>query len=296
MPRNVFMSPDAKASALPDANKMECEVVVTKNGESAIRDRLSGETMHPMGPGLESRIVYLEPSRLEARLREGGPPLVLLDVGLGAATNAIGAWRISESLPESARKLEIVSFEHDLSALKLALHPDHRAAFGYANAADEAHVAATAIVDVGHHETKRTSWRLSFGDLAHAIAHEPEGRADVVFWDPFSRTVDPAVWSSKTLRTLRGACRDGVTVHTYSAATGVRAAFLLSGFAVGVGRSTGLHGETTVAAMKPADLETPLDRSWLTRLERSSIPFLPDVEEPAAAMTFIRELPQFQAD
>ena len=49
-----------------------CEVVVTPTGTKAMRDRATGEVMHPSGARLESERLYLEPSRLAARLGHGG--------------------------------------------------------------------------------------------------------------------------------------------------------------------------------------------------------------------------------
>ncbi|MDX2054960.1 MAG: MnmC family methyltransferase [Polyangiaceae bacterium] len=278
---------------------LDCEVVVTRLGAIAVRDRVSGETMHPMGPSVEAREVYVGPSRLEARLREGGAPLLVLDVGLGAASNAIAAWRVSEALPETARRLEIVSFEHDLGALRLALEPAHAEAFGFSNRASPEHRAANAIARYGAYETPRTSWRLSFGDFLPALAKEPASSADIVFWDMFSRGVNPELWTASTFAALRRVCREGATVHTYNAATSTRSAMLLGGFAVGVGGGTGDRSQTTIAAVNHRDLTLPLDARWLKRLERSSAPFPPDVENDTearvAALARIRSQPQFSA-
>jgi queuine tRNA-ribosyltransferase len=276
---------------------LDCEVVVTRGGATAVRDRTSGEVMHPMGPGIEAQEVYAGPSRLDARLREGGAPLVLLDVGLGAGSNAIAAWRISESLPEAARRLEIVSFDHDLGALNLALEPRHAEAFGFSSAGSSAHAAATALGRDGTYETPRTVWRLAFGDFLTALAREPDASADIVFWDMFSRGVNPDLWTVATFCALRRVCREGATVHTYNAATSTRSGFLLAGFAVGVGEPTGDRNQTTVAAVNPDDLAQPLDARWLERLERSSAPFPTDVAENDAAhgeaLAQIRLQPQF---
>ena len=78
-----------------------------------------------MHPGTGPRV---EPERALRRARRDwtrgsaserrGATLVLLDVGLGAASNAIAAWRVSEALPRASRRLEIVSFDHDLDALE----------------------------------------------------------------------------------------------------------------------------------------------------------------------------------
>lgn len=268
------------------------EVVRTGTGAAAIRDRASGEVMHPgVGPWVESRELYLGPSRLAARLAEPGPdPLVLFDVGLGAGSNARAARAVAEALAAPARRLELVSFEHDLGALALALEPAHAAEFGLTG---EAGAAARALLAGGRHETARTCWRLVPGDLVEGLGREPPGRAEIVFWDPFSPRVDPAPWSLRAFAALRRASGDRATVHTYSGATAVRAALLLAGFAVGVGPAIGRKSETTSAASRVEDLAHPLDRRWLERLARSPVPFPAD--GPPDALARIRAAPQFRS-
>jgi queuine tRNA-ribosyltransferase len=279
-----------------------CEVVITKSGAPAMRDLASGEVMHPgTGPRVESEELYVAPSRLTERLGgtsgESGANLVLLDVGLGAASNAIAAWRISESLPASARRLEIVSFENDLSALTLALAPEHAASFGLTSTGSDAHAAASALLRDGRHETERTVWRLCHGDFPELVAREPAAIADLVYWDFYSAKTHPHLWSVSTLRALRRVCRSGATLHTYSTATSFRAALLLAGFAVGAGGRTGLRAETTIAAVDVADLEQPLGERWLQRLVRSTLAFPVDVasdpEARAHALAQVRACAQF---
>ncbi len=275
------------------------ELVTLKNGLQAIRDCASGQIMHcGTGPAVESRAIYVDPSRLEARLRcPDQESLVLFDVGLGAASNALAAWRVSESLLPPSRRLEIVSFDHDLAPLELALQPAHAAAFGLS--ADDAgsRQAATALLAHGGYETSRTDWRLAFGDLLESLAGVPPASADIVFWDMYSREVSPELWTVATFRTLFRACRAGATIHTYSAATSTRSGLLLAGFAVGIGDRTGDKDQTTIAAVNWNDLASPLDARWLKRLERSSAPFPSDVpsdpELKAAALAQIRAMPQF---
>jgi queuine tRNA-ribosyltransferase len=278
-----------------------CEVVTTSSGARAMRDRACGEVMHPgTGPDVEPKALYVEPSRLAARLRgeagtrADGGALVLLDVGLGAASNAIAAWRVSESLPAAARRLEIVSFDNELTALELALQPEHAGSFGLT---DTANVAARALLTEGRHETPRTTWRLCLGDFPAMIALEPGASADVVFWDFYSSKTHPSLWTASTFRALRRVCRDGATMHTYSTATSMRAGLLLAGFAVGVGGATGARTETTIAAANVEDLEQPLDARWLARLARSTAAFPSDVADDAdaraAALERVRACPQF---
>lgn len=290
------VSGDALAAELASS----CEVVTLANGALALRERASGEVMHPgAGPRVEAEAIYVVPSRLEARLREGGNALSLFDVGLGAATNAISAWQVSEAQPASARRLEIVSFEHDLDALRLALHPEHAPALGLTKDGANAHAAATALLAHGRHDTARTGWRLCLGDFPSALLATPDASADIVFWDLFSPRTAPALWTIAMFRDLRRVCREGATVHTYSASTSTRSGFLLGGFAVGVGDPTGDHDETTIAATRVEDLDVPLGASWLGRLSRSSMPLPSDVpSEPGAvaeALARVRACPQFAA-
>jgi queuine tRNA-ribosyltransferase len=275
------------------------EVITLKSGVQAIRHCASGQIMHcGTGPAIESRAIYIGPSRLEARLQEPSEdPLVIFDVGLGAASNALAAWRVSESLPISARKLEIVSFDHDLAPLRLALQPEHAESFGLSVRDPAAHAAATTLLSEGQHATPRTSWRLAFGDLPDSLAKAPTGLADIVYWDMYSREVSPELWTVATFRKLWRACRSRATMHTYSAATSTRSALLLAGFAVGIGDRTGDKEQTTIAAMDAGDLSAPLDARWLTRLSRSSAAFpsdvLADPDARAAAFAQIRAMPQF---
>lgn len=277
----------------------DVEVVTLKSGVQAIRDCSSGQIMHcGTGPAIESRAIYVEPSRLEMRLRQPGEgSLVVLDVGLGAASNALAAWRVSEALPLSARRLEIVSFDHDLAPLKLALQPEHAESFGLSERDAAEHAAANALLADGRHETPRTVWRLAFGDLLESLARAPACSADIVYWDMYSREYSPELWTVSTFQSLWRACRAGATMHTYSAATSTRSGLLLAGFAVGIGDRTGDKEQTTIAAMNAADLAAPLDARWLTRLSRSSAAFPSDVPDDAVgraeAFARIRAMPQF---
>lgn len=270
-----------------------CEVVTTRGGSRAMRDRGTGELMHPVvGPLVEAQRLYVEASRLEARLADGAPgPLVLLDVGLGAGSNAIAAWKLSEKMPASARRLEVVSFDHTTSALELASSDEHAAAFGFDAAALR---AARALLREGCHETPRTEWRLEAGELPSTLSRVPERSSDVVFWDPFSPRANPALWTVAAFTALRRVCREGATVQTYSAATATRSALLLAGFAVGVGDASGLGKPTTQAAVDVRSLTRPLDRRWLERLTRSGAPFPADA--PGDALARIGALPQFSGE
>jgi tRNA U34 5-methylaminomethyl-2-thiouridine-forming methyltransferase MnmC len=272
-----------------------CEVVLTRSGARAMLDHASGEVMHPIGgPLAEAARLYVGPSQLEQRLREAtSEPLVLLDVGLGAGTLAAAALRVRLGLPAGMRRLEVVSFERNLSALRLALRPEHESAFGWDGPAGE---AARALASTGCHDSPTVGWTLRHGDILEQLAREPAASADLAFWDPFSPEANPELWTLAAFRALRRVCRNRASVHTYSGATRVRSALLLAGFAVGIGDKIADGKYATIAALSgaglaPSVLAQPLDRRWLERLSRSSAPFPSDA--PPTAFEQVRGLPQF---
>jgi queuine tRNA-ribosyltransferase len=182
-----------------------------------------------------------------------------------------------------------VSSDRSLAALSRALAPAHAAAFGLGGRAGE---AAAALARDGLSETRRTSWRLRLGELPATLFSEAEGRAEIVFWDPFSPRANPTLWACAAFRALHARCHESVSVHTYSSATAVRSALLLAGFAVGDGKPTPAGRRTTCAALDARNLSRPLDRRWFERLTRSSAPVPADA--PPDALELIRELSQFR--
>jgi queuine tRNA-ribosyltransferase len=244
-----------------------------------MRDVEAGEIMHPgVGPLVEAERLYVEQSRLAARLTESAPSLTLFDVGLGAASNARAAWLVSARAPASAARLQLVSFERDLGALALAL--EHAEDFGLDG---EVGLAARALLSSGEHDTARTHWRLRHGDLLSALAVE-KLRADLVFWDPFSPRANPTLWTVTAFAALAAVAAPDCMVLTYSASTRTRAAMLLAGWSVGIGDSIGEKNQTTVAALDTALLARPLDRAWLRRLSLPGAPLPADAPEDAPAV------------
>jgi queuine tRNA-ribosyltransferase len=274
-----------------NAPSASCEVVVTRSGARAMLDRASGEVMHPIGGPLhEAERLYVAASRLEQRLREPeSDPVVLLDIGLGAGSNAAAAVRLRQFLPSELRPLTIVSIDRSLAALKLALQPEHAAEFGWAGPAGD---IARALLRDGAYESPRLRWQLREADILDALAREPAQTADIAYWDPFSPGANPELWTLGAFRALRRVCRPGATVHTYSGATAVRSALLLADFHVGIGAQIAEGKHATHASLPPSRPPHPLDPRWLARLARSSAPFPPDA--PANALEITRAHPQFK--
>jgi queuine tRNA-ribosyltransferase len=273
----------------PPTPGLRFEIVATSSGAPSMRDAEAGEVMHPViGAAVESERLYVAQSRLAARLLEpGGGPLVLFDVGLGAAGNALAALRAARAAPPGRRPLALVSFERELGALALASSEAGAARLEW-SPADAA--AARALLREGRHEEPGITWRLELGDALDRLDAEAL-RADLVYWDPFSPKVNGGLWTAGAFARLAARCSPGAMLFTYSTATATRAALLLAGFAVGHGDASGPKEETTAAALPPALPARPLDARWLARLARSSAPFPSDA--PLDALARIAARPQF---
>ncbi|HVO20282.1 MAG TPA: tRNA guanosine(34) transglycosylase Tgt [Anaeromyxobacter sp.] len=283
-------APPVPAPAPPGAARFE--LVLTSSGAPAVRDAAAGEVMHPVvGAAAEADRLYVAQSRLAERLARPGPPLVALDVGLGAASNALAALRAARSaraVAPALRRLELVSFERELGAAALSASPAGAAALGL-GPLDLA--ALGGLLERGGHEEEGATWRLVLGDLLLTLPQEPL-EAEVVFWDPYSPRVNPELWTVAAFRAVRERCGPQATLFTYSTSTRVRVALLLAGFFAGAGDPSGPKQETTAAATEPSLLARPLDGRWLDRLARSSSPFPADA--PADALARIRAHPQFR--
>lgn len=272
-------------------------------GFSSIRHTASGEIMHSRTPPMdEARLLYTEPAHLAERLTVSDEPLVVWDVGLGAAANAMAAIGCYEALAAQGpvRPMQIVSFENDLDSLRLAFK-FNREYFAYLR-----HNAPAGILETGRWESRRfpgVSWVLMPGDYPATMAGAP-GPPEVIFYDMFSGNHAGGPWAFDAFRQLRAACGPGgAELFTYTCSTAARAAMLAAGFYVARGRSIGEKTETTVAftpeasAGKFARRHELLGADWLARWQRSGarIPAWVTPEEQAAFVAAIEGHAQFAA-
>ncbi len=278
-------------------------------GFFSIRQLSSGEIMHSVSdPVVEAQRLYIDQSGLKQRLHEGRDSLVIWDVGLGAATNAMAAlqcWE-TESVgvsagPDAIRPLSLVSFEIDLDPLRLAVRNAGRF--------PQLHHAAPAAILKEHYWSRDggdCDWHLLEGDFL--VLYEDAPRPDLVFWDPFSYKTDGPMWTFSTFQRLARLWSDSpreIQLYTYSTSTAVRAALLAAGFWVARGIGTGPKTETTIAVM-PARQETGghpdlaadwLGAEWLERFGRSGSRYPADIEAAGQASfsAAVENHPQFRA-
>jgi queuine tRNA-ribosyltransferase len=269
--------------------------VIVRDDVGFIRDVTSGEVMHPgADPAHEACSLYIEQSRLLERLQSpSNEPVVVWDVGLGAAANAMAAIFAIEAQPSiGPRRLVMISFENDLDSLKLAL--DHMRWFKHLR-----HAAPRALLSDNRWTNSASSidWLLLPGDFALRKFDAPA--PDVIFFDPFSFRTDGALWTLAAFRELAALCsQKPAELYTYTYSTSVRAAMLAAGFYVAKGRATGPKAETTIA-LSPRAAAAPhshhlLGAEWLSKWRRSDAqaPF-GSVEQDDSWRAAVLSHPQF---
>jgi queuine tRNA-ribosyltransferase len=262
------------------------EVHTSSQGFHCIRQISSGEVMHSVNqPELEAQRLYVEQSQLMDRIQEkDAAELVIWDVGLGAATNAMSVIRAYEECAKSTnqrelRALHLVSFEKDLDSLKLALQNNHLFT-------QLRHAAPHEIVQKGSWASKELPlrWSLVQGDFLTQF--QCLDAPDLIFYDPFSFKTDSPLWSLDCFKSLYLHCSHRATeLFTYSASTQVRAGLMGAGFLVAQGVGTGPKKETTVALTPHASglSYKLLGSEWLERWKRSASPFPFGLPESARA-------------
>lgn len=275
----------------PKSTKLgDYEVHKAWEGFASIRQISSGEIMHSRTAPMEEAIrLYVEQSNLAGRLQllanegpENAEPLVIWDVGLGAAANAMAAINCYEEQAAlgPVRALRIISFENDLDSLRLAFR--HNRDFPYLR-----HSGPAAILTDGQWQSRRhagLSWRLLPGNFLETMRHAP-APPDLIFYDMFSTKTSGDLWTFNAFRQVFEACAGrAAELFTYTCSTANRAALLAAGFFVARGRNAGEKLETTIA-LTPAAFHSPLAErremlsdDWLEKWNRSAAKFPAEID------------------
>ena len=285
------------------------EVHRAPEGFASIRQISSGEIMHSRTPPMqEAHRLYIEQSDLAERLHisadenaDTATPLVIWDVGLGAAANAMAAILCHEAQAAAGpvRPMHVISFENDLDPLRLAFQ--HNREFTYLR-----HSAIGGILDAGRWQSPHhagLSWSLVQGDFLAKMADAP-APPDVIFFDMFSSKTDGTQWTLDAFKKIFAACQSrAVELFTFTCSTPIRAALLAAGFHVAKGISTVDKLDTTIAftpeafRMPPSGRHELLAGEWLGRWSRSGAKFPTDVpaEQHPSFEQAIRSHPQFRS-
>jgi queuine tRNA-ribosyltransferase len=279
------------------------EVHTSWEGFANIRQISSGEIMHARTAPMEEALqLYIEQSHLAERLRLSGnnEPLVIWDVGLGAAANAMAAIRSyeNEAAIGPVRPMQIISFENDLDSLRLAFR--HSRDFPYLR-----HSGPAGILKSGAWQSRQhagLSWLLVAGDFLETMSTAPAA-PDLIFYDMFSTRTSGDQWTLNVFRKLFEACAGrAAELFTYTCSTANRVALLAAGFYVARGRNAGEKLETTIAltpAACPASSSCRHDlltSDWLEKWNRSKAKFPEEIlaDQYASFEQLIRGHAQFR--
>jgi hypothetical protein len=166
----------------------------------SLRSLLHGETFHPVvGPMAEAHGLHVGQSRLCERAKKTGR-LVIWDVGLGAAANAVA---VLESLASAACRVELHSFDYSLAPLDFAVK--NAEALGYLV---PWRYAAAKVVETGRVVAGPVAWFFHSGDFRELVAAPPAPAPHAVLYDPYSPAANPGMWSLDHFKRLRSALTD----------------------------------------------------------------------------------------
>ena len=274
------------------------EVIQYENGTVSLRERSSGEVMHSkIGPTQEASILYIQQSALTDRLRqrELTGPVVIYDVGLGIAANALAALECRYSMGNDARPLQIHSFENALGGLREALASAGTFPWLEPHRPTLEALLRDRVWESSDHSVR---WSLHEGDFFEKL--DPSHAPEVIFYDFYAPRAQVALWSVEAFLQVRSLARADtpMDLYTYSAATPVRLALLLAGFFVGYGTPTSAKAETTVASTYLERIAKPLGAEWISKLKRSgrAVPWTAggaSAPDPAAILSRVIEYTQF---
>ena len=269
------------------------QLVRLNNGICSVRSLADDETFHPViGPVAEAEALYVNQLRLRERLHNYSGEVVIWDVGLGAAANALVVLRATREL---ACNIRLVSFDHTIEPLEFALR--HATDLGYFGGYENHLKKFLSEHRVTFQDGEQSvNWEFHLGDFPTLLNSQMVGRdfrraggdlpsparedarpttllpsPHAIFYDAFSPAKNPAMWTLPLFENLFRALDPArpCALTTYSRSTMIRATLLLAGFFVGVGHATGTKEETTIAANTLDLIAEPLDARWLARAARS---------------------------
>lgn len=240
------------------------EIVALHSGVNTLRCLESGETFHPVvGPNVEARLLHVEQQNLRERARTQRP-LVIWDVGLGAAANALAA---VEALHDAGEVI-LHSFDRTTAPLEFALEHVEELVYlrGHEAGLRELAVEGTLAVSPG------LRWHFHQDDFVETLSNPDLPAPHAIFFDPYSAVGNPEMWTLDIFTRLHARLpKDELCLLTnYTCSTAVRVSLLLAGFYVGHGTGAGAKVETTIASNRLDALTRPLDHVWLNRVQRSS--------------------------
>jgi len=215
------------------------DLVQTRDGTFTLYSREYGEHMHSLSGAYEEALLkHVYPSGLFKRKAKS---IYVLDVGFGLGYNILALFA------ECAKKnysgsLSVISLEKE----KFFLSTMDRISFN-----DERDGMYSLIKKAYMHGSVRNDGvyiKIEFGDARDSVKKLTGISFDAVFFDPFSPSKNPELWSVEFFQEIYRLISDTGILTTYSSAFQIRMALIEAGFIIGRGPAVGGKREGTLAA------------------------------------------------
>ncbi|MBN2158016.1 MAG: hypothetical protein JW807_01380 [Spirochaetes bacterium] len=215
------------------------KIVKTNDGSYTLYFKEYNEHMHSLSGAYEEALLkHVRPSGI---LEKTGDRCSVLDVGFGLGYNILAL--ITElSAQKYSGQVSILSLEKErtlLPVLQSLFFNDPR---------DDAFASIKHAYETGDCHYGNNTIRVLFGDARESVRTITDTLFDAVFFDPFSPSRNPELWSVDFFRHIFRLMSHDAVLTTYSSAPQVRVALLDAGFLIGKGPSVGGKREGTLAA------------------------------------------------
>lgn len=272
------------------------QIVALRSGINTLRTLEHQETFHPgVGPMQEARHLHVDQHQFLKRIESlpAGEPLIIWDVGLGAAANAIAILEYFQENPIPT-PVELHSFDRSRTALEFALQHDRELEYITPWIA-----TLQTLLQEKTLQIQNVRWAFHEGDFRETVSLPQIPPPHSTIFDPYSPQSNPELWIIEVFQKLREKVGERHCLLTsYSRSTSVRTTLLFAGWFIGSGSATGNKEETSLAATHLSLLEKPLPCSWLQRVSKShkTGPLTATLSFPQTAIEIVdllRKHPQF---
>jgi tRNA U34 5-methylaminomethyl-2-thiouridine-forming methyltransferase MnmC len=215
------------------------KIVMTGDGSYTLYMPAYDEHMHSLSGAYEEALLkHVHPSGI---LKQNKKRLLVLDVGFGLGYNILA---LIEELSKNGYggELSVISLEKERALLPVL------ESITFQDLREGAYTFIKQAYRNGTSSREGTTISLLFGDARNTVRSLPDESCDAVFFDPFSPSRNPELWSVDFFRQIYRVMNGTSVLTTYSSAPQVRGALLESGFTVGKGPSVGGKREGTLAA------------------------------------------------
>lgn len=243
----------------PSPDDKRYEFVQTQDGSYTLYLTEYGEHMHSLSGAYEEAVLkHVHPSGI---LNQNKKKLMVLDVGFGLGYNILA---LIDELAKSnfSGSLSVISLEKEQS-----LFPALRS-ITFQNSRNDTYSFIKQAYKNGSSRRGAITIAVLFGDARDTVRSLADGAFDAVFFDPFSPSRNPELWSVDFFKHMFRLMTGAAILTTYSSAPQIRMALLEAGFTIGRAPSVGGKREGTVAAK--TDIITPLSADDLAALQGNS--------------------------